>query len=153
MFKKLLTLFFISSLILVGCAPSTPPGEEKESPPVLEEEEMEKEEEGVQSFSYIGTWQRQSTIAMGREIQTPPGAVEFTRTTFKTTGECTSSGTVSVEGNTMTMTMTETDCPCDFELPQVTVSTFEITDEGQTFTTNFTREGIEIMEVYKRQAD
>lgn len=132
------------ALFLMACGNAAPgdaqSGAEEEAP----------EAEAHEIPAAVGTWERQATYTAGDLVGENPATLVITETTFSSSSpQCSNSGSLELEPDSMVMTVEQSSCPSI-----ITVGSslgYAYTVEGDRLTISNTDYGAEVREVYARQ--
>ena len=145
--KKFLFVLIFSLITLTGC--NLPGGGTEADLSVVPMEDIIAEPV-LEGGGYVGTWLRQGTYLDGALLHQTPATLTMEKDSFVSTGMCTSSGTVSADGNTVTMVMNRSDCPGGVQLPFTVTHQYGVMKDENSDTIMVIVVD-NIMEIYKKK--
>lgn len=106
-------VLLIMSFTLIGCTQAPQTEEEEDNVVTTAEGKVEEELSGDDApEDYQGEWTRTGTYLNGALLHTTPATLNLQKTTYSSSGTCTTVGTVDYKGdNTIAMKMESHDCP------------------------------------------
>ena len=100
-------------------------------------------------WKYIGIWNRQGTYAGGQLVSSEPATIQFLPDQFFSTGTCSVTGSVEVQGDVITLTTQSTDC-FNHKVGTKTVSAMKFSEDAEKMELINTQYGGPVVEVFIR---